>query len=269
MVDAGAVPLLGLCLQEPETALKRIAASSLADIASHTPSLATTLIETHLLPHLFTHLHLPSSPSAANSIHPIHADLKLVRQVVRCLGNVAKHSNELAEYVVDGDIFPGLWACFKINDEPTRKTSAELVCHIVKQSAELAQLVVHSGGAAVLVDYLTHHLGSSTTEGILFPGVLALGYIASLSEMLALAVVVAKAIPALMACLEINDDVVRGTACWALGQLGKHSPEHAKHLTDAGVLMKLLQIMQDEQGESELKSELQTKVRGHFNFPST
>ena len=34
-MDAGAVPLLVLSIQEPEIALKRIAASALSDIAKH------------------------------------------------------------------------------------------------------------------------------------------------------------------------------------------------------------------------------------------
>ena len=37
VVDAGAVPLLVLCVQEPELGVKRIAASALSDIAKHTP----------------------------------------------------------------------------------------------------------------------------------------------------------------------------------------------------------------------------------------
>ena len=40
VVDVGAVPLLILCEQEPEISLKRIAASSLSDIAKHSPELA-------------------------------------------------------------------------------------------------------------------------------------------------------------------------------------------------------------------------------------
>jgi hypothetical protein len=39
-MTAGAVPLLVLCVQEPELALKRVAASALSDIAKHTPELA-------------------------------------------------------------------------------------------------------------------------------------------------------------------------------------------------------------------------------------
>ena len=37
VVDAGAVPLLVLCIQEPELSLKRIAASGLSDICKHSP----------------------------------------------------------------------------------------------------------------------------------------------------------------------------------------------------------------------------------------
>ena len=40
MVDAGAVPLLVLCIQEPEITLRRISASSLGDICKHSAELA-------------------------------------------------------------------------------------------------------------------------------------------------------------------------------------------------------------------------------------
>ena len=42
VVDAGAVPLLVLCIQEPELALKRIAASALSDISKHSPEVNIT-----------------------------------------------------------------------------------------------------------------------------------------------------------------------------------------------------------------------------------
>ncbi len=52
MVDAGAVPLLVLCLQEPEIALKRVAASALSDIAKHSPELALTVVDAGAIAHL-------------------------------------------------------------------------------------------------------------------------------------------------------------------------------------------------------------------------
>lgn len=43
VVDAGAVPLLVLCLQEPEMPLKRIAASALSDICKHSSEVIANL----------------------------------------------------------------------------------------------------------------------------------------------------------------------------------------------------------------------------------
>ena len=45
VVDAGAVALLVLCVQEPELNLKRVAASALSDIAKHTPELAQAVVD--------------------------------------------------------------------------------------------------------------------------------------------------------------------------------------------------------------------------------
>lgn len=52
VVDAGAVPLLVLCLVEPEIALKRIAASTLSNICKHTPELAQIAVDCGAIAHL-------------------------------------------------------------------------------------------------------------------------------------------------------------------------------------------------------------------------
>ena len=52
VVDAGAVPLLILCLQEPELALKRVAASSLSDVCKHSLDLAQTVVDAGAIAHL-------------------------------------------------------------------------------------------------------------------------------------------------------------------------------------------------------------------------
>ncbi len=49
VVDAGAVVLLVLCVQEPELSLKRVAASALSDIAKHTPELAQAVVDAGML----------------------------------------------------------------------------------------------------------------------------------------------------------------------------------------------------------------------------
>jgi len=52
VVDAGAVPLLVLCVQEPELSLKRISASALSDICKHSPELAQTVVDSGAIAHL-------------------------------------------------------------------------------------------------------------------------------------------------------------------------------------------------------------------------
>jgi hypothetical protein len=69
LLAAGAVPLLVLCVQEPELSLKRIAASALSDIAKHTPELAQVLVDAGAVSYL--------APLLVNQ------DAKLKRQVSR------------------------------------------------------------------------------------------------------------------------------------------------------------------------------------------
>ena len=46
------MPLLVLCIQEPELSLKRIAASALSDICKHSPELAQTVVDAGAIAHL-------------------------------------------------------------------------------------------------------------------------------------------------------------------------------------------------------------------------
>ena len=64
------MPLLVLCVQEPELTLKRIAASALSDIAKHSPELAQAVVDAGTVAYL--------APLVTNQ------DPKLKRQV-RCV----------------------------------------------------------------------------------------------------------------------------------------------------------------------------------------
>lgn len=68
VVDAGVVPLLILCIQEPEIALKRVAASALNDIAKHSPELAQTVVDTGAIPHLAQMILNPDSKLKVSGI---------------------------------------------------------------------------------------------------------------------------------------------------------------------------------------------------------
>jgi hypothetical protein len=66
---------------------------------------------------------------------------------------------------------------------------------------------------------------------------MALGFIAAFSETLALAILVAKGVEALKEALaHEGEDHVKAATVWTLGQVGRHTPDHARALSEAGVL---------------------------------
>jgi len=224
VVDAGAVGLLVLCVQEPDLSLKRIAASSLSDIAKHTPELAQSVVDAGAVAYL--------APLVVSH------DGKLKRQVCAALGQIAKHSVDLAEVVVEAEVFPKILTCLKDVDGLVRKHAATCVREVAKHTPELAQLIVSNGGVGALVDYVVETEGNNR-----LPGIMALGFIAAFSETLAQAVITCKGIAPLYAALSDEpEDHIKSAAAWSLGQMGRHSPDHAKAVADAGVLPKLVAV---------------------------
>jgi hypothetical protein len=64
---------------------------------------------------------------------------------------------------------------------------------------------------------------------------MALGYIAAFSETLALAVIAEKGLEPLCAAVaQESEDHLRAAAAWSLGQVGRHTPDHAKAVADTG-----------------------------------
>ncbi|XP_014674641.1 PREDICTED: sperm-associated antigen 6-like isoform X2 [Priapulus caudatus] len=222
VVDAGAVPLLLLCLQEPEIALKSIAASAISDISKHSPELAQTVVDAGAIGHLCP---LVMSPN-----------VMLKKQVFSALSQISKHTVDLAERVVEAEIFPAVLTCLKDSDKCVQKNVATLVREIAKHSPELAQLIVNAGGVAAMVDFVRE-----TTGNVRLPGIMMLGYVAAHSEMLAMAVIVSRGVVELSRALdEEQEEHIRAATAWSLGQLGRHSPEHAKAVAEVNVLPKLL-----------------------------
>ena len=60
-----------------------------------------------------------------------------------------------------------------------------------------------------------------------------------------------------IALSEEPEDHIQAAAAWALGQIGRHTPEHAKAVAVANVLPKLLQCYL----RADASEDLQTKVR--------
>lgn len=58
---------------------------------------------------------------------------------------------------------------------------------------------------------------------------------------------------------EERDDHIQAAGAWALGQIGRHTPEHAKAVAVANVLPKLLHCYL----RADASEDLQTKVEKH------
>jgi len=243
VVDAGSVPLLVLCFQEPELSLKRISASALSDICKHSPELAQTVVDAGAVSLL------------AKDIS--HNDAPLKRQVCSCLAQIAKHSVDLAEVVVEAEIFPRILHCLKDTDEYVRKNAATCIREIARHTPDLAKLIVNAGGVAAMVDYIMDARGNNR-----LPGIMTLGYIAAFSETLALAVVVSKGIPPLKdALINEPEDHLKASAAWSLGQIGRHSPDHARALAEADCLRRLLAVFLHQDSSEDLQTKAKRALK--------
>ena len=105
-----------LCIQEPELSLKRIAASALSDICKHSPELAQTVVDAGAIAHLAQMILNPGKDAENFFLNYKFKflDAKLKRQVLSCFAQISKHSVELAELVVEAEIFPAVLTCLKV-----------------------------------------------------------------------------------------------------------------------------------------------------------
>jgi len=235
VVDAGAVPLLVLAFQEPDLSLKRISASAMSDIAKHSPDLAQLIVDAGAVSLLVKEISNNDAP--------------LKRQVCASLAQIAKHSVDLAEVVVEAEIFPRILHCLHDVDEVVQKNAATCVRELSRHTPDLAKLIVNAGGVAAIADYVQEAHGNAR-----LPGIMTLGYVAAFSETLALAVVVSKGIPPLKdALINEPEDHVKAAAAWSLGQIGRHSPDHARALAEADVLRRILAVYLHQDSSEDLQ----------------
>uniref|UniRef100_A0A0A9YCP7 Sperm-associated antigen 6 n=1 Tax=Lygus hesperus TaxID=30085 RepID=A0A0A9YCP7_LYGHE len=217
--------MLQLCLQEPEVCLKQIAASAIGDIAKHDGTLAQAVCDAGCLMVLAKCITYPSP--------------RIKRHAMCALAQVAKHSINLAEAVVETDVIPDAILHMGHPDPGVMKSAANLISEIVKHHYHMAQLVINSGGIAALLDVI-----QKGDSDVIFPAVLAIGYLAGQSDFMGLAVKGCKGVEVLNYVLNKEKcDHVLATIAWAIGQVGKHSPDHTEEIARAKIFPKLLEVI--------------------------
>jgi HEAT repeat protein len=239
VVEAKAVHSLILCLQEPEVELKRAAAMTLSFICQHTKQLAQQVAEIGL---------------DQISFFVTFNDTVVKRNICLLLGNIVKHSVELADHVMDKLNPRKLLGCLNETDPIIAKNAAFCLCEIARKSFENSRKIVNNNGAAIIVEFITNVKGDVRLYGIM-----TLGFIASYKENLATEIIKARAINQLKDALQNETQQhIKAAACYALGQIGMHSSEHAKEVSDANVLYLMLFYYRAHESTDELK--MQAKV---------
>lgn len=108
-----------------------------------------------------------------------------------------------------------------------------------------------------MVDYVNDTKGNTR-----LPGIMTLGYISAFSETLAYTVIVSKAVPTLTAALVSEaEDHIRAATAWALGQIGRHSPDHAAAVAEANGLPKMLALYTSDDASEDLKTKAKRALK--------
>ena len=236
VLEANAVNSLILCLQEPEKELKRAAAMTLSFICQHSEQLAEKVVEKGL---------------DQISFFLSYNDIPLKRNICLLLGNIVHRSKKLANLVMEKLNPQKLLACLNETDPMVAKNAAFCLCEIAKKSLDNSRKIVANDGAAIIVEFITNVKGDVRLYGIM-----TLGYIASYKENLATEIIKARAINQLKDALQNETKQhIKAAACYALGNIGMHSNDHAKEVSDANVLYLMLIYYRAHESTDDLKKE--------------
>lgn len=163
------------------------------------------------------------------------------KQAMIALRNVASHSAELAQKVIDSDLFPKVLIHLGHESIHVQKQAARLIQEIVKHNLDLAETVVNSGAVGPLVQCLMNSFNYD--EDIITPAATALGYIAGQSPHFANAILECQGVVALTMLLDEKKSPEQLASCvWALSHIGKHSPHYSKALADTNAYTKILEV---------------------------
>merc|ERR1719146_629383 len=226
VVDSGALDALVPCLEEFDPTVKEAAAWAIGYIAQHTAELSQAVVDAGTVALLVLCIQEP--------------EITLKRISASAMSDICKHSPELAQAVVDAGAVAYLAPLIV---HPDAKLKRQVCC-------ALAKLIVNSGGAAALVDFVSEAQGNAK-----LPGIMAVGYIAAFSETLALAIIVSKGVAPLKEALTAEpEDHIKAASAWSLGQIGRHTSDHARALAEGDVLRHLLACMVHQDSSEDLKT---------------
>ena len=147
VVDCGALEALVSCLEEFDPGVKEAAAWALGYIARHNEQLAQSVVDAGAVPILV--LSIQVSQLFSIFISDImnlfqEPELSLKRVAASALSDIAKHTPELAQTVVDAGAIAHLAQMILNPDAKLKGQVLSCLAQISKHSVELAELVVEA-----------------------------------------------------------------------------------------------------------------------------
>ena len=145
MVDCGALEALVSCLEEFDPGVKEAAAWALGYIARHNEQLAQSVVDAGAVPILVLSIQV-CELFLKFSIRPKikEPELSLKRVAASALSDIAKHTPELAQTVVDAGAIAHLAQMILNPDAKLKGQVLSCLAQISKHSVELAELVVEA-----------------------------------------------------------------------------------------------------------------------------
>ena len=242
--ESKAIDSLLLCLKEPDISLKRSVIQTLSYISQHSEELAITVTKNGI-------------DNLVNLIHD--HDMILKRNICQLLGNISKHSIKLSDMVLKTLGKPTkLIYCLKDPDHIVRKNSAYAILELVNKSPENSKAFIDIGGVSAIVEYISSIEGDSKMYGIL-----ALGFLASNEEHFAKSMFdYNKTLPLLRdIIMNENNQQLKSAVCFTLGNLGKHSTQHANLVSNYNVLALMLLNYQSNDSNENLKKKAKRALK--------
>ena len=147
VVDCGALEALVSCLEEFDPGVKEAAAWALGYIARHNEQLAQSVVDAGAVPILVLSIQVSQlfSIFISDIINSFQEpELSLKRVAASALSDIAKHTPELAQTVVDAGAIAHLAQMILNPDAKLKGQVLSCLAQISKHSVELAELVVEA-----------------------------------------------------------------------------------------------------------------------------
>ncbi|PSN52093.1 Sperm-associated antigen 6 [Blattella germanica] len=237
--NAGALELLRPLLSDVVPPIQQTAAVALGRMANYDGKIAQAIVRKDILPQLL------QSINKQNKFYK-----KAALFVLRA---ISKHSPEMAQVTVQSGGLEAMVVCLEDFDPGVKEAAAWALGYVGRHNRNLGQARQVLAALASIAKHSVE-LAESVVEAEIFPDVLIhLAHPDDLVKRNAATIVREGVIQLAIVLDEETEDHVLAANVWALGQIGKHSPEHAKSLAMSNIFDKIIELYSSNTCSEDLK----------------